>query len=222
MLNNDFRSSDVPVKDANGNALQKEAEKLAQWKEHFEHILNRAKPVKIAELPPAAEDLVICIDPSTLEEVKAAINAMKSGKVGGADGVTAEILKPEDTETPRFLTDVFEEIWESEQIPKAWKTGLIVKLAKKCDLGECNNWRGITLLPITSKVLSKIIHTRFAAALDEHIRQKQAGFRPGRSCFEHIFTLRQILEQSEKWNTLLYSNFIDLQKAFDSIHRDRL
>ena len=129
------------------------------------------------------------------------------------------MLKAEDTETPRFLTDIFQEIWENEQIPEAWKTGLIVKLPKKGDLGECNNWRGITLLPITSKIFSKIIHRRLAAALDEHIRQEQAGFRPGRSCSEHIFTLSQILEQSKEWNTPLYANFIDLEKAFDNIHR---
>ncbi|KAL9965666.1 hypothetical protein ACROYT_G029503 [Oculina patagonica] len=45
---------------------------------------------------------------------------------------------------------------------------------------------------------------------------------PGRSCSEHIFNLRQIPEQSKEWNTTLYANFIELEKAFDSIHRDSL
>ena len=140
------------------------------------------------------EDLDICIDPPTMGEVKAAIKMMKSGKAGGADGVTAEILKAEETETPRLLMGIFREIWESETIPEAWKTGLIVKLPKKGDLGDCNNWIGVTLLPITSKVFSKIIHTRLAETLDEtldeHIRREQAGFRRGCSCSDHIFTLR--------------------------------
>ena len=152
----------------------------------------------MAEIQPAVEDLVICIDPPTLEEVKAAIKAMKSGKAGGADGVTAEMLKAEDTETTCFLTDIVKEILESEQSPEVWKTGLIVKLPKKGHFGECNNWRGITLLPITSKVFSKIIHTGLVAVLDEHIRQEQAGFCPVCSCCEHIFTLRQVLEQSKE------------------------
>ena len=221
-LNNGFKNSDVPVKDADGNVISKEAEKLTRWKEHFESILNRPEPDHVAEIPPAVVDLDICIDPPSIEEVKAAIKAMKSGKAGGADGVTAEMLKAEETETPRILTDIFREVWESETTPEAWKTGLIVKLPKKGDLGECNNWRGITLLPITSKILSKIIHTRLAATLDEYIRQEQAGFRPGRSCSDHIFTLRQILEQSKEWNAPLYANFIDFEKAFDSIHRDSL
>lgn len=86
------------------------------------------------------EDLDICIDPATMEEVKAAIKAMKSGKAGGADGVTADMLKADETETPRRLMCICREIWESETIPKVWKTGLIIKLPKKGDLGECNNW----------------------------------------------------------------------------------
>ena len=168
------------------------------------------------------EDLDIYIDPPTMEEVKAAIKAMKGGKAVGADGLTAKMLKAEETETPRRLMCIVREIWESETIPEAWKTGLIAKLTKKGDLGECNNWRGITLLPITSKIFSKIIHTRLAETLDEFIRQEQAGFRPGHSCSDHIFTLRQILEQSKEWNVPLYANLVDFEKAFDSIHRDSL
>ena len=37
-----------------------------------------------------------------------------------------------------------------------------------------------------------------------------------------IFTLRNILEQCTEWNRELYVNFIDYEKAFDSIHRDCL
>ena len=32
----------------------------------------------------------------------------------------------------------------------------------------------------------------------------------------------QILQQSKEWNAPLYTNFIDFEKAFDSIHRDSL
>ena len=97
-------------------------------------------------------------------------------------------------------------------IPEAWKTGLIVKLPKKGDLGNCDNWRGVILLPITSKVFSKIIHTRLAEAVDEYIRQEQAGFHPGCSCSDHIFTLRQILEQSKEWNAPCMPNLLTLRR----------
>ena len=73
-----------------------------------------------------------------------------------------------------------------------------------------------------SKVFSRIIHTRLAERLDEYFWQEQAGFRRGRSCSNHIFTLRQFLQQSKEWNASLYARFIDFEKAFDSIHRDSL
>ena len=110
MLNNGFKNNDVPVKDLDGNVLSKEAERLAHWKEHFENIPNRPEPEQVAEIPPAVEDLEICIDPPTMEEVKAANKAMKSGKAGGAAGVTAEMLKAEETEALRLLMCIFREI----------------------------------------------------------------------------------------------------------------
>ncbi|KAL9983368.1 hypothetical protein ACROYT_G005527 [Oculina patagonica] len=112
-----------------------------------------------------------------------------------------------------------QEIWISENMPEDWKTGLIVRLAKKGDLSDCNNWRGVTL---TSKVFSKIILRRMTAALEKDIRKEQAGFRKGRSYSDHIFTLRQIFEQAKEWNSTVYANFIDFEKAFDSIHRETL
>jgi len=44
-------------------------------------------------------------------------------------------------------------IWVVEGIPQDWKLGLLVKLLKKGDLGDCKNWRGIMLLTIARKYL---------------------------------------------------------------------
>ncbi|XP_056020464.1 uncharacterized protein LOC130054522 [Ostrea edulis] len=69
------------------------------------------------------------------------------------------------------------------------------------------------------KVLSRVILDRIAEVTDPLMRQKQAGFRKGKSCVDQIFALRQILEQSNEWNSPLYINFIDFIKAFDSVNR---
>ena len=221
-LKGNYANNDMPVKDSEGNLLASELEKLQRWKEHFKTILNRPEPLDRAEIPEATEDVDINTDPPSLEEVKAAIKSMKNGKAPGADGVTAEMLKIDEDETPKLLTEIFEEIWQEEELPQSWKLGLIVKLPKKGDLTNCNNWRGITLLSLTSKIFSKIIQNRLSKTMDGQIRNEQAGFRPGRSCSDQIFVLRQILEQSKEWNTPLYVNFLDLEKAFDSIHRESL
>ena len=82
-------------------------------------------------------------------------------------------------------------MWEKEEIP-----GLLVKLAKKSDLSLCGNWRGIMLLPIPSKVLTRVILNRIKVAVDEALRYEQAGFRKDRSCIDQIATLRIIVEQT--------------------------
>ncbi|CAH8505835.1 unnamed protein product [Schistosoma guineensis] len=63
--------------------------------------------------------------------------------------------------------------------------------------------------------------------MTEHICKLQvlvqfAGFRKDRSCTDQIATLRIIVEQSIEWNSLLYINFIDYEKAFDSVDRTTL
>lgn len=59
-------------------------------------------------------------------------------------------------------------------------------------------------------------------AIDKQLREEQAGFQKGRGCVDHIFTLRNIIEQCTEWQRQLYINFVDFEKAFDSIHRDSL
>ena len=215
--------SNMQVRDKKGEIISKESEQVLRWKEHFEETLNRPDPVvDIPDIQAAREVLEISTEPPTLTEVKVALQNMKNGKAAGIDGITADMLKAEDVMTPKLLRDILEKIWQSEEVPKSWTTGMIVKLPKKGNLTNCNNWRGITLLSVTSKILSRIIHKRLADTLNQSLRQEQAGFRPGRSCSEHIFTMRQIFEQSQEWNTTIYANFIDFQKAFDSIHRESL
>ena len=58
--------------------------------------------------------------------------------------------------------------------------------------------------------------------IDHRLRKEQAGFRSGRGTMEQIFILRNILEQVNEWQATLYINFVDFEKAFDSVHRNGL
>ena len=53
----------------------------------------------------------------------------------------------------------------------------------------------------------------------QRIKTEQAGFRQEHSCVDQIATLRIIVEQTIEWQTSLCMNFIDFEKAFDSIDR---
>ena len=121
-----------------------------------------------------------------------------------------------------MLYEIFEKVWEEETIPEDWKEGYLVKVPKKGDLANCSNSRGITMLSVPGKILSRIILQRLIDALEEILRDQQMGFRKNRSCTDHIATLRIIAEQSLEWNSSLYITFIDFEKAFDSVDHSTL
>ena len=124
--------------------------------------------------------------------------------------------------TASILQPLFNTIWDRRKIPDDWNKGVIIKIPKKGALSDCNNWRGITLLSTPSKILAKVIMKRLSLAVDHRLHEEQAGFRRGRGCIDHIFTLRNIIEQSTEWQRTLYVNFVDFAKAFDSVHRHSL
>nr|KAG5696355.1 hypothetical protein BaRGS_028350 [Batillaria attramentaria] len=69
---------------------------------------------------------------------------------------------------------------------------------------------------------SRVILERMREAVDPMLRDQQAGFRRNRSCADQIASLRIIVEQSLEWNSPLYINFIDYEKAFDNVAREAL
>lgn len=109
-----------------------------------------------------------------------AIKAMKSGKAPGIDSLQIELLKADIYISANMLTDLFQKIWDEDTIPKDWSKGHIFKLPKKGDLSNCNNWRGITLLSIPSKVFCRILLKRVDRAIDHKLREEEAGLRSGR------------------------------------------
>ena len=88
---------------------------------------------------------------------------------------------------------------------------------KKCDLSECKNWRGITLLNTINKLVTTILYQRLIEKLEPLLRKEQAGFRPHRSCVEQTNTLRTVDEQSLEHRSLPYMIFVEFERTFDSL-----
>jgi hypothetical protein len=71
---------------------------------------------------------------------------------------------------------------------------IIVPIYKKGDKTDRSNYRGISILLTTYKILSKILLSRLTTYAEEVIGDHQCGFRRNRSTNNHIFC---ILEK--KW-----------------------
>ena len=215
-LSGKFSKPTLPVKDKEGKTIFGPEVQLNRWREYFDQLLNRPPPESQPEILPARNDLPIVTEPPSKKEIAAAITSLKSHKAAGPDHIPPEALKADTDTSVEILYALFEKVWQEEEIPSDWKEGHLIKLPKKGDLSNCNNYRGITLLSIPGKVFNRILLERIKSATDEKLRGNQAGFRKNRSCVDQIATLRIIVEQSLEWNSPLVMNFIDYEKAFDS------
>ena len=97
-----------------------------------------------------------------------------------------------------------------------WKKSIIVPIHKKGDKTDCNNYRGISLLPTTYKILSNILLSRLIPYAEEVIGDHQCEFRRNRSTIDHIFCIRQILGKKWEYNEAVHQLFIDFMKTYDS------
>ena len=101
-----------------------------------------------------------------------------------------------------------------------WKESIIVPVYKKGDKINCGNYRGISHLPTTYKILFNILLSRLTP--EEITGDHRCGFRHNRSTTDHIFCIHQILEEKREYNEALHQLFIDFKKAYDSVGREVL
>ena len=96
-----------------------------------------------------------------------------------------------------------------------------MKIPKEGALKNCNNWRGITLLSVPSKILAKIIIQRIAHS-GPTIQKRASRVSERKEMYRADFHLAYITEQCTEWQRQLCINFVDFEKAFDSVHRESL
>jgi hypothetical protein len=162
--------------------------------------------------------------PPTIEEVAAAVSEMRNGKAPGSDGIPAEIYKHGGDALLHRLHALFKVVWQDEEVPQEFKDAAIVPIyKKKGDRSDCGNYRGISLLSIAGKILTRILFSRLLKTVaDDVIPEAQCGFRPNRGTNDMIFAARQLQEKCREQHRDLYTVFIDLTKAFDIVSRSGL
>ena len=137
---------------------------------------------------------------------------MKNGKSPGIDNVPGELIKGGGEALYDILTKLCQKIWSTNQWPEAWTTSLIIPIPKKGDLKKCSNYRTISLISHTSKILLRIILNRLTPQAEDILADEQAGFRKDRSTTEQILNCRILMEKHMDHQRQVYHNFIDSRK----------
>ena len=83
----------------------------------------------------------------------------------------------------------------SLQWPQDWKRSVFIPSPKKGNAKECSNYRIITLISHTSKVMLKILQARLQQYVNCELPDVEAGFRKGRVTRDQIANIRWIFEK---------------------------
>ena len=216
----------MSVRADTGEILFEEEQVRARWAGYFEQLYKADPPayqVEISEDPRVSDAPSVDTGLPSLGETRKAVARLKNRRAAGICGISPEFLKCGGEAVLKRLHAVICSAWDTGVIPSDWKRGLVVPLWKgKGDTLDCNNYRGVTLLSVPGKVFARIIRDRILPCLMAGQRPQQSGFTAKKSTIDRILALRVLIEQKGEFRQRLHAAYVDLRKAFDSVHRASL
>jgi len=120
------------------------------------------------------------------------------------------------------LYSIIISIWNKEELSEEWKESTIVPIYKKGDKTDCNNYRGISLLPITYNTLSIILLSRLIPYAEEVIGIINVDSDATCQLLIIYFAFVKYLRKKWKYNEAVHQHFIDFKKTYDSVRREVL
>ena len=158
-------------------------------------------------------------EPVDLTTIILVIKELNSTNAFGSDGIPFKFIKDSLPVTIVYILVIINTSIVTSTFPSKWKQPHVLPFFKSGDKEEACNYRPISLLPILSKILEKVVALQLMHYLENNhiLSNHQHGFRP------MLSTETALLKVTEK----LYSNIdnkiisllllLDLSKAFDSV-----
>ena len=218
---NDFKNSDSSVSDQSSNIAPD------AWYQYFNGLMN-VEGINESSLPEGS-----CIssnfanefsEPITLKEVRTGIRSLKNNTSVGYDCISNEMLKYSSSSMVQCICKLFNLVYESGCYPSQWSESMIKPLFKSGSENDPSNYRGISISSCLSKLFSRVLYNRLDTYIfkNDILVNNQIGFRKSFRPTDHVYTLKSMIDKSFRNKTYLYSCFIDLRKAFDTVWREAL
>ena len=119
------------------------------------------------------------------------------------------------------LTMVFNFIVKMEYVPLNFRRGIQVLLFKGKNLcsTDTNNFRGITLLSIFSKIYELVLWERLAPWWKGNsvVSKFQGACRKGQSCVHTSLLLQETVASALERHSKVFVSYFDVSKAFDTV-----
>lgn len=156
------------------------------------------------------------------ELVENIIVHLKRGKAAGLDALTAEHLQFCHPILPCILSKLFNLCLTRGLVPEQFCQSYTVPLLK-CNSNSkitVDDYRGISISPVISKIFEHCILDRFAPYL--FTNDNQFGFKKSVGCSQAIFCTRSIVSKYVDSGSTVNLCAIDISKAFDKMNHHGL
>ena len=203
---------------------------IVEWGTYFKNLLNPLKGHSKFNTHTETQNEEITIEELDKDisqtEISNAIDKLKKGKSAGLDDISPDLLKLAKPKISNYLLKLFNKIYSTSDYPLEWAKSIIIPIHKKGSKLILDNYRGISLLCVTSKIFTAILNNRLYSWMENNMKicEEQAGFRRQFSTIDHIYTLYSMVNNRlyGQKRGKLYVAFIDYKKAFDTVDREVL
>ena len=131
------------------------------------------------------------LHPTDKRDVIRIINELKPKNSCGHDGLSSKLVKDLKNEIALPLSIMINTSIESGHVPGTMKLAKVIPIYKSKDKQMLNNYRPISLLPIFSKIIEKVIYQRLFNFLNTNnaLFSSQYGFRKNHSTINAVTEL---------------------------------
>jgi len=157
-----------------------------------------------------------------VELVEKSTNSLNKGKAAGLDGLTSEHLQHCHPAVFSLLTRLFNLMVYGGTVPDAFGLSYTVPLPKsnyaaKSKSLTVEDFRGISISPVISKIFEKCILERYSKFLETS--DNQFGFKKNSSCSHAVYSVKCVIDNFTKSGSTVNLCALDLRKAFDKMNR---
>ena len=217
-----LKSSNLPKMLRVENEVFSEENEIAN---RFNEFFTNIGPTLANKITNAKKDFKDYLNPKlenkelTFEEFEKAFLSLKRNKTTGYDGMNGNIIIDAYDEIKTHLFHVFKSSFKDGVFPDQLKIAKVIPAFKTGDSSTVGNYRPISILPIFSKTLERLMYNRiYSYLLDNKLLfQNQFGFQKNTSTEHAILNLVENITESFSDGKITLGVFIDLSKAFDTV-----
>ena len=162
------------------------------------------------------------LHPLGMVELECFVTELKDGKLSGRDGLSAEIVKSSLAVLREPLLYMFNRSLSEGVFPECLKRANVFPLHKNGSKMKIDNYRSLSILPVLSKLLEKVVFARLECFFLKFkiFYPKQFGFRSKYSTNHALAHITEKLRENPGFEYV--SILLDLRKAFDTVNHTRL